>query len=154
MTTRDILMVPLSLLILFIVSTGGLFKSMDKLLNYSMKKKIKWGPFKHLYHDNRRDEYLHGPVLDDPNVGVYSPIFGLIVSLFSAFLISSIWSFVLILNKFTDSDVVAMTVTCYSLAFTTLLVALVLYYVFKGKYFKHRQENIRKIAAILQERDK
>ena len=60
----------------------------------------------------------------------------------------------MILNKFTDSDVVAMTVTCYSLAFTTLLVALVLYYVFKGKYFKHRQENIRKIAAILQERDK
>ena len=153
-TPREILLVPILLIFLLIGSINGLFRQMDKNLNYSMKKKIKWGPFKNLYASNRQEESLHGPVLEDPNNGVYSPVAILIAILFFATLSSLVWAIILIGTEYTTLDYKIMLFTSLGVAVCTLIVATVFYYIHVNKYVKHQNEYIHKIANILRERNK
>lgn len=153
-TPREILLVPILLIFLLIGSINGLFRQMDKNLNYSMKKKIKWGPFKNLYASNRQEESLHGPVLEDPNNGVYSPVAILIAILFFATLSSLVWAIILIGTEYTTLDYKIMLFTSLGVAVCTLIVATVFYYIHVNKYVKHQDEYIHKIANILRERNK
>ena len=153
-TPREILLVPILLVFLLIGSINGLFRQMDKNLNYSMQKKIKWGPFKNLYASNRQEESLHGPVLEDPNNGVYSPVAILIAILFFATLSSLVWAIILIGTECTTLDYKIMLFTSLGIAVCTLLVATVFYYIHVNKYVKHQDEYIHKIANILRERNK
>lgn len=119
-----------------------------------MKKKIKWGPFKNLYASNRQEESLHGPVLEDPNNGVYSPVAILIAILFFATLSSLVWAIILIGTEYTTLDYKIMLFTSLGVAVCTLIVATVFYYIHVNKYVKHQDEYIHKIANILRERNK
>ena len=153
-TPGQILLSPLYVLLFLLVATFGVFKEMDKMLNYSMKKKIKWWIFKNLYFDNRREEYLHGPVLENPNCGTYLPIFILILTTFFVFLVSLIWSLVLIFIEHTKTNVQIMTIFSLGSLVVISIVAGILDVVYQKKFVKHQSEYIIKIAAILQERDK
>ncbi|MBQ7915071.1 MAG: hypothetical protein IJ322_06160 [Clostridia bacterium] len=153
-TPGQILLSPLYVLLFLLVATFGVFKEMDKMLNYSMKKKIKWWIFKNLYFDNRREEYLHGPVLENPNCGTYLPIFILILTTFFVFLVSLIWSLVLIFIEHTKTNVQIMTIFSLGSLVVISIVAGILDVVYQKKFVKHQSEYISKIAAILQERDK
>ena len=153
-TKGEILLIPLVLTLFLCRAVMGLFKEMDKNLNYSMKKKIKWWIFKNLYFDNRREEYLHGPVLENPNCGTYLPIFILILTTFFVFLVSLIWSLVLIFIEHTKTNVQIMTIFSLGSLVVISIVAGILDVVYQKKFVKHQSEYISKIAAILQERDK
>ena len=151
-TPGQILLSPLSVLLFLLVATFGVFKEMDKMLNYSMKKKIKWWIFKNLYFDNRREEYLHGPVLENPNCGIYLPIFILILTTFFVFLVSLIWSLVLIFIEHTKTNVQIMTIFSLGSLGAISIVAGILYYVYESKYQKQMMKNIEKITQVLNER--
>ena len=151
-TPGQILLSPLSVLLFLLVATFGVFKEMDKMLNYSMKKKIKWWIFKNLYFDNRREEYLHGPVLENPNCGTYLPIFILILTTFFVFLVSLIWSLVLIFIEHTKTNVQIMTIFSLGSLVAISIVAGILYYVYRSKYQKQMVKNIEKITQVLNER--
>ncbi|MBQ7913950.1 MAG: hypothetical protein IJ322_00375 [Clostridia bacterium] len=153
-TKGEILLIPLVLTLFLCRAVMGLFKEMDKNLNYSMKKKIKWWIFKNLYFDNRRGEYLHGPVLENPNCGVYFPVFILILVQSLLQLTSIIWSLILIFTEYTNLEVKIMTIVTCGSTFIVLVVAGILDGVYQKKFVKHQSEYISKIAAILQERDK
>ena len=148
------MLVPTLLVFILIGSINGLFQQMDKNLNYSMKKKIKWGPFKNLYASNRQEESLHGPVLEDPNNGVYSPVAILIAILFFETLLSLVWALILIGTECTIVDYKILLFVSLGLAVCTLIVAMTLFYIHVNKYVKHQDEYIHKIANILRERNK
>lgn len=151
---QKILLIPVFLVFVFIGTINGIFRQMDRNLNYSMKKKIKWGLFKNLYAENRREESLHGPVLECPNHGVYSPIAGLIIAYACITLVALIWSLILIFTECTVFDYQVLLFTVLGVTVITAIITLVLYYVHVNKYLKHQDDNIRKIADILRERDK
>ena len=153
-TPQQILLIPVAVIFIFIGTINGVFRQMDRGLNYSMKRKIKWGPFKNLYAENRKDESLHGPVLESPNCGVYAPVTYLIITYFSITLLALIWSLILVFTECTVIDYQILLFTILGLTVIFAITTLILYSVYENKYLKHQAENIHKIANILRERDK
>ncbi len=154
MTNGAILSLPIIIILLLIRGVGGVYKQIDKMLNYSMKRKVKWGPFKNLYSDNRQEEALRGPVLDKPNCGTYFPAFMLILLHSIIALVSIIWSLILIFAGYTNLDVKIMSWTIIGMLIVFVIVGVILYYVYSDKYLKHQLENARKISQLLEEKNK
>ncbi len=130
------------------------YKDIDLMLNYSMKRKVKWGPFKYLYMNNRLEETLGGPVLDDPNCGIYFPVFMLILAHSAAVLTSIIWSIILIVRGYTVSDVKIMFNVTLGMTLIVIFASGILSHVYKNKYVNNKAKYIRKIKRQLEEKNK
>lgn len=152
--SAQLILIPLSLILFLFLEINGVFHDMDKALNYSMKKRAKWWPFKYLYSDNRREEYLHGPVLEEPNCGTYLPVATLIILQFVIVCISLVWAICLLFLEYTKHELKILFWSTAIPFFVTLIVGAILSTVYEKKYAENESEYKRKIANILEKRNK
>ena len=143
-TKAMVVLVPFSLFLLLFTAIGGLFQQIDSMLNYSMKRKIAIWPFKYLYIENRKEEVLGGPVLNNQKYGVYFPVFMLILIMFLTLLLSLTWALVLIFTECTKRQYLILLIASWAPAVLDLIVGGILYGVYQNKYEAHQLENINK----------
>jgi hypothetical protein len=151
-----ILFYDVMLIVCLVFCIDGVYKDIDWMLNYSMKRKVKWGPFKNLYKTNRIEETIYGPATDKPNCGTYFPAFMLILLHSIIVLVAIIWSLILIFTGYmTGTQLEIMIAVTFGAFFIiTCFVAATMHEVYKRKYFKHRSENARKLSQLLEEKNK
>ncbi len=128
-------------------------KEIDSNLNYSMKKKVITKKIPLYFPNDRKNESLYGPTLEEPNEGTYLPAFVLSILTYIiglAYVTTSIVSIICL------SESNAFKVAAYGLLIIGAweIILIVIGKVYEHKYFKNRDANIQKISQILKDNKK
>lgn len=145
----EIFIVGCATIIIFALGTFVMMiRPMDIYLNYSMKKKIKTKKIPLYFPNDRTNESLYGPSLENPNEGTYLPAFicSIVTYALAIILLTLLISFYIALKDKFITDVITTISFCVMLS--NAIVCLILRERYKKIYFLHKDEWINKIVAI------
>lgn len=125
-----------------------MIRPIDVYLNYSMKRKINTKKIPLYFPSDRVNESLHGPSLENPNVGTYLPAFVCAVVTYS---ISTSLLILLVIIQFTIQDIEitkCVVEICFIIMLGNAIVDCVLREHYKKKYFLNQEQYKNKIMLI------
>lgn len=125
-----------------------MIRPMDSYLNYSMRKKVKTNKIPLYFPNDRTNESLYGPSLEDPNVGAYLPAFVCSIVTYVLALILLVVLVVVRVALKNDKITDLLAVCSFVAMMMNATVCLILRERYKKKYFLHKDELIAKITAI------
>lgn len=123
-------------------------RDIDSFLNYSMKKKIITDKWPLYFPNDRKNESLHGPTIEEPNKGTYLPAFVLSIL---TYILGLAYFVVTILGVVFLPEIQAFNMSLYGLVVVVVwgMILLIIAKIYDNKYYKNRAANIEKISQIL-----
>lgn len=133
--TTLLFVIPICFTMFFLTEINGIFGDLDKALNHSKKRKIKWGPFKFLYYENRGEEF-YNPELEKAYCGTYLPVAILIIIQFVIVCISWVVAISLLFIEFTKYHLKILFWSAAIPSLATLIISAILTTVYESKKSK------------------
>lgn len=134
--TTLLFVIPICFTMFFLTEINGIFGDLDKALNHSKKRKIKWGPFKFLYYENRREECLYNPELEKAYCGTYLPVAILIIIQYVIVCISWVVSISLLFIELTKYHLQILFWSAAIPSLAILIISAILTTVYESKKSK------------------
>ncbi len=136
-----------------IINFATVITPMDSLLNYSMKKKVITDKIPLYFPNNRTQESLYGPSLEEPNKGTYLPAF--ICSIVTYLLTLGIIVALLVLyfGVKDEQSTNTMAIIGFVIMVVNQAVGAILNGHYKKKYAQHKDELINQIMKIKENKD-
>lgn len=122
---------------------------MDKILNYSMKKKVKTKKIPLWFPSDRKNESASGPSLEQPNEGTYLPAFIFSIIAYSICVVSIVTLITVHFVVRDDSVDLYLMIGVVVASILEIITVRLLIEHYERKYFNNQPYYIDKIRAII-----
>lgn len=126
---------------------------MDRMLNYSMKKKVKTKKIPLWFPSDRKNESAFGPSLEQPNEGTYLPAFISCIMLYMSCLLSVVSMIVVHFIVKNNSVDLYLMIGVIALILLEVLFIRIMIEHYEQKYFNNQPYYMNKINDIIDNKD-
>lgn len=126
---------------------------MDRMLNYSMKKKVKTKKTPLWFPSDRKNESAFGPSLEQPNEGTYLPAFISCIILYMTCLLSVVSMIVVHFIVKNNSVDLYLMIGVMALVLLEVLFIRIMIEHYERKYFNNQPYYMNKINDIIDNKD-
>lgn len=126
---------------------------MDRMLNYSMKKKVKTKKIPLWFPSDRKNESAFGPSLEQPNEGTYLPAFISCIILYMTCLLSVVSMIVVHFIVKNNSVDLYLMIGVIALILLEVLFIRIMIEHYEQKYFNNQLYYMNKINSIINQKE-
>lgn len=139
--------------VLFTIISLNWTEVMDRMLNYSMKKKVKTKKIPLWFPSDRKNESAFGPSLEQPNEGTYLPAFICCIILYMTCLLSVVSMIVVHFIVKNNSVDLYLMIGVIALVSLELLFIRIMIEHYERKYFDNQVYYMNKINSIINQKE-
>lgn len=126
---------------------------MDRMLNYSMKKKVKTKKIPLWFPSDRKNESAFGPSLEQPNEGTYLPAFISCIILYMTCLLSVVSMIVVHFIVKNNSVDLYLMIGVIALILLEVLFIRIMIEHYERKYFDNQAYYMNKINSVINQKE-